>query len=95
MENVTHDEVAEFLNESVVEDNVTDPNLYEAEEHYLTREGKSALGRSYAELLLDEFGIIVIKTVYMERNDRTRLWFAEVEVEEKEITKTVQNVTIE
>lgn len=85
-------EVVEFLNEYLIEEGGRNPDLYEASDFYIDRKGKSALGRTYATRLLDEFGIIAIKTLYMPDENKTRIWFEEVEVTEEVVTETVQKV---
>lgn len=63
-------------------------------EHYIERDGTASLGAGEAQALLEAMGVIVVKTLYLEDRNTTRIWLRHIESEEVEVTKTETRYTI-
>lgn len=97
MNDIDLNEAVELLNDYLEEMSInnTVERPYSEGERYLERDGNCSIGSGAAQALLEGMGAIVVKTLYIEDENMTRIWLQGITSEEVEVTRTVERFTFD
>jgi len=99
MNDIDLDEAVELLNDYLEEmsgnTDVSFPYSHSEGSCHIERDGRCSLGSGAARALLEGMGAIVVKTLYVEDEDVTRIWLQGITSEEVEVTRIEERFTFD